>query len=140
MFKKEFIDEAKCLYPKWNELHEAIQNGSAIIDRYLCDATPTSIGYKRILEAQSLEEIKQVAMIIKRKNDLYQSYRTGTCYETEDERRNKMGCPRLYAQNNNDNDALNNFFCYGVSYIPDCPKFKTGECWRHFDELGLKMK
>lgn len=140
MFKKEFIDEVKNLYPTWDALHEAIQNGSDMIGRYLDDATPNSIHYQKILDAKSLEDLKHEAMIIKRKNDLYRSYRSGSCYETGSDRRKKMGCPRLYAQSNDDYDALDAFPCYGVCFIPSCPKYNTDECWKRFDELGLKMK
>lgn len=67
MFKKEFIAEAKALYPTWSDLHKAIENGSGIIDRYLDDSTPTAIDYREVLAATSLDELKMEAMIIKRK-------------------------------------------------------------------------
>lgn len=140
MFKKDFISEAKELYPTWDDLHKAIESGSGIIDRYLDDSTPRGIDYREILAATSLDELKKKAMIIKRKNDLFTSYRNGSCYQTEDEKRANTGCPRLYAQRADDEAALNAFDCAGVFYIPDCPKFKTGECWARFDALGLKMK
>ena len=140
MFKKSFIEEAKALYPTWGDLHKAIENGSGIIDRYLDDSTPNGIGYMEILNATSLEELQAKALIIKRKNDLLHAYRSGRCYMSEESRRENVGCPRLYAQMANDEDALNAFNCYGVFHIPSCPKFKTGECWDKFDSLGLKMK
>ena len=140
MFKNDFISEAKELYPTWDELHKAIENDSGIIDRYLDDSTPRGIDYREILAATSLDELKKKAMIIKRKNDLLASYRNGSCYQTEDERRINTGCPRLYAQMANDEAAIDAFACPGVFFIPNCPKFKTGECWARFDELGLKMK
>lgn len=140
MFKKEFIDEAKALYPTWGDLHKAIENGSGIIDRYLDDCTPTAIDYREVLAATSLDELKRKAMIIKRKNDLLHAYRSGSCYQTESERREGVGCPRLYAQMTDDDATLKAFHCSGVFHIPSCPKFSSGECWKRFDELGLKMK
>ncbi len=140
VFKKDFIDEAKALYPAWDDLHRAIEIGSGMIDRYLDDSTPTGIGYREILAATSLEELKKKALVIKRKNDLFESYRSGSCYQTESDRRECAGCPRAYAQMADDAAALDAFQCYGVFHIPDCPKFRSGECWRKFDSLGLKMK
>ena len=140
MFKKEFISEAKALYPTWNDLHTAIESGLAIVGRYLDDSTPTGINYHEVLSAESLDELKQKAMIIKRKNDLLNAYRSGACYQTECEKRKSVGCPRLYAQMAGDDDTLNAFKCYGVFHIPSCSKFSSGECWKRFDELGLQMK
>lgn len=140
MFTQKFIDEAKALYPTWTDLHNAIASGSGIIGRYLDDSTPDGIGYQEILDASSLDELKQKAMVIKRKNDLYEAYCSGACYSSERDRREQMGCPRLYAQSADDYAALDAFQCIGVFHIPNCPKFATGECWKRFDELGLTMK
>lgn len=139
-FKKSFIDEAKSLYPTWDDLHEAIKNNWGIVGRYLDDSAPNGIGYMEILNATSLEELQAKARIIKRKNDLLHAYRSGSCYGTEESRRENVGCPRLYAQMANDDAALDAFQCVGVFHIPSCPKFKSGECWDRFDSLGLKMK
>ncbi len=140
MFRQEFIDEAKALYPGWRGLHDAIASGSGIIGRYLDDSTPDGIGYEEILAASSLSELKEKAMVIKRKNDLYHAYCSGTCYQTDRDRRDQIGCPRLYAQMTDDDAALDAFRCYGVFHIPSCQKFESGECWERFDELGLNMK
>lgn len=140
MFKKEFIEEAKALYPNWSDLHRAIEQNSGIIGRYLDDETPDGISYREILAASSLSELKAKAGIIKRQHDLRNAYFSGSCYQTEEDRRCNVGCPRLYAQMTDDDDALHAFQCAGVFHIPSCPKFKTGECWSRFDELGLQMK
>lgn len=140
MFAKWFIDEARTLYPGWKELQDAIQTGNPIIGRYLDDAAPSGMDVDTILRAKSLESLQQCAAIIKRKQYLYHSYVSGKCYDNSEVRRQKAGCPRLYAQANNDEAVLNAFYCAGVSYIPDCPKYKTEECWRRFDELGFDMK
>lgn len=84
-FKREFIEEAFALYPTWDRLHAAIHNHSMIVGRYLCDASqPNGIHYKEVLSATSLEELKEKAMILKRKDELYQSYMDHTCYEEYD--------------------------------------------------------
>ena len=140
MFKQEFIDEAKALYPTWKALHEALENGRDIVGWYLNDNIPQGVSYAEILSASSLAELKEKAMVLKRKNDLYHAYVSGACYQTDETRREHLGCPRLYAQATMDQKALDAFQCYGVFHIPDCPKFKTGVCWDRFDTLGLKMK
>lgn len=140
MFSKWFVDEARTLYPGWSDLQAAIASGDPIIGRYLDDAAPSGIDVNTVLRATSLESLQQKASIIKRKQNLCHAYRSGRCYDDKEARRKNAGCPRLYAQYNNDEDALNAFDCVGVFCIPDCPKFKTGECWDRFDQLGLTMK
>lgn len=140
MFAKWFIDEAQQLYPGCKGLHDAIRECNPIIGRYLDDGAPSGISADTILEAESLESLQRQAAIIKRKQNLYHYYMSGKCYEDPEVRRKNAGCPRLYAQANNDKAALDAFFCAGVGLIPDCPKFRTGECWKRFDELGLVMK
>ena len=84
-FKREFLEEVCALYPTWDRLHEAIRGHSAIVGRYLCDGSqPSGIHYNEILSATSLEELKEKAMILKRKDKLYQSYMDRTCYEEYD--------------------------------------------------------
>lgn len=140
MFTQKFIDEAKALYPDWHSLHEAIEKGSGIVGRYLDDAQASGISASDVLRATSLEELKEKAELIKRKEQLYADYRSGRCYENEDDKRKQLGCPRLYGQSTNDLATLDAFECLGVGYIPSCPKFKTGECWKKFDDLGLALK
>lgn len=141
LFKEDFLKEIKDLYPLWTDLHEAITHGSlGIIGRYLDDGESGTFHYTEILEAKSLEELQNKARIKERKIKLYKSFIDGSCYENENDRREHLGCPRLYAQNSGDREALNAFPCYEVNgWIPGCPKFKTGECWKRFDKLGLKM-
>lgn len=140
-FSKKFIEEVKELYPSFTSLHKAIENGSGMVGRYLDDAEDGKISYTKILEANSLEELKQEARRIERRLNLYKSYMSGACYESEEERRKEVGCPRLYAQASADYPVLDAFECLCChGYIPECPKFKSGECWDRFDELGFKLK
>lgn len=140
MFAKWFSDEARVLYPGWSDLHKAIAAGDPIVGRYLDDSAPSGIDVGTVLQAKSLESLQEKASIIKRKQALYHAYISGRCYDDEETRRKNLGCPRLYAQRNNDEDTINTFACVGVFYIPNCPKFSTGECWDKFDQLGLIMK
>ena len=140
MFSKEFLDEVNALYPDWKDLHEAIEQNSGIVGRYLADASYINFSPEDILKASGLEELQAKAKIAKRKRKLYKDYMSGVCYESENDRRAGAGCPRLYGQNTGDRAVLDAFKCYDVfGFIPDCKKFKTGECWKKFDEQGLKM-
>ena len=139
-YKASFMREVKELYPEWVMLHEALNKGSVMVGRYLDDASNERITCEEILCADSLKDLQDKARIIKRKEKLYRDYISGACYETEEERRREAGCPRLYAQNSGDIKALDAFTCLNVFYIPQCPKFDTGECWKRFDELGLQIK
>lgn len=141
MFSKKFLDEVNALYPDWKDLHEAIEHNSGMVGRYLDDASwCVWFSPENILEASSLEELQAKAKIEMRKRKLYKDYMSGKCYESEDDKRAGAGCPRLYGQNTGDRAVLDAFRCYDVfGFIPDCKKFKTGECWKKFDELGLKM-
>lgn len=92
MFTKEFVEEAKALYPTWDQLHTAIEHGDGIIGRFLFDASQEAIHYSEILKANSLEELKERAMKIKRRVDLYIAYVSGACYKTKEEDENGEIC------------------------------------------------
>lgn len=137
MFSSKFIADIKAAYPESKEMHKLAEEGNSFLGRWLDDSVQ-SITSQEVLDAASLEELKEKARRIKMQADLYADFCSGRCY-CEDKRRSKM-CPRLYAQGANDTAALDAFFCVGVSFIPNCPKFDTEECWKRFDELGLTMK
>ena len=140
-FSKKFIEEVKELYPSFTSLHKAVENGSGLVGRYLDDAEDGKISYKKILEATSLDDLKEEANRIERRLKLYHTYMSGACYESEEERREKVGCPRLYAQAASDYPVLDAFECLCCNgYIPECPNFKSGKCWDRFYELGFKLK
>ncbi|MEY8573668.1 hypothetical protein AALD01_04555 [Oscillospiraceae bacterium 21-37] len=137
-FTRQFIEELHKAFGPY--VIEAVESESGIAGRILDDNVETGINYKEILTATSLDELKKKAEKIALQNKVYCDFRSGHCYEDDETKRQKLGCPRIYAQMSGDKAALEAFPCYGVSYIPSCPKFKTSICWRKFDELGLKME
>lgn len=133
MYDKQFSDAMDDLYPGWREYVS-----SGMLDRFMDDNTESGIPYQEVLDAKSLSELKAKASRIKMKHDLLHAERCGSCYQELDEARKALGCPRIYAQCANDDAVLEAFDCSGVRYIPDCPKFESGECWNRFDQLGFK--
>lgn len=135
MYSKQFTEAMDIAFPGWRKYEN-----SSMLDRFMDDNTEYGIPYQEVLAASSLGELKAKASRIKMKHDLFHSFRTGACFQDQSEARKNLGCPRIYAQNAQDEAALEAFTCYGVFHIPDCPKFATGECWKRFDELGFTMK
>lgn len=85
-FSDDFINEAKELYPTWTELHWALDNGSGIVGRMLCDGESGTFSCQQILDASSIEMLHQKAMLKKRRLNLYAKYLCGTCYDKAEER------------------------------------------------------
>lgn len=133
-YSEQFESSMDQVFPGWRKYAS-----SGMLGRFMDDNTESGIPYQEILNASSLAELKAKASIIKMKHDLYTAYNTGGCYTNKAEAKKMVGCPRIWAQCANNQAALDAFPCYGVFCIPDCPKFKTGECWKRFDELGFKM-
>ena len=80
-FSESFINEAKELYPTWEELHRALDNGSGWVGRMLCDGEDGTFSCQQILEASSIEMLHQKAMLKKRRLNLYGKYLCGACYD-----------------------------------------------------------
>lgn len=82
-FKPSFVDEARELFPSSAPLHEAIERDSGMTGMILSDlldTEPMEFGYAEILNAGSLDELKQKATVFKRKANLYQQFIDGSCY------------------------------------------------------------
>lgn len=133
------------------ELHEAFADTQIVVDkveshdcmagRWLDDNSETTISCYDVVKATSLEELKETARIKILRRKVYGDYMSGKCYSKDEDRKRGAGCPRLYGQNANDGAVLKAFPCHEVwGFIPDCPKYKSGECWKRFDELGLKIR
>ena len=132
-------------------LHEAFADSPTIIEkveshdcmagRWLDDNSATTISCYEVMKATSLEALKEVSRIKILRRKVYGDYMSGKCYANDEDRKRGAGCPRLYGQNTGDYAVLEAFSCNGVcGFIPDCPKYKSGECWKRFDDLGLKIK
>lgn len=78
IYTKELIKEIKELYPENLHMHELADMGSIWLGRHLCDSIPNGVDVDRVLNANSLEEIKKYAMICKRKRDVYTEWNKQT--------------------------------------------------------------
>jgi hypothetical protein len=74
MYTDELIKEVKELYPDNKMMHELAETGNSFLGQYLQD--PGGIGFTNddILNAGSLEQLKERAMISKRKKQLYDKW------------------------------------------------------------------
>ena len=72
-YTQELIDEVKELYPDSIQMHKLAESGNAFLGRYLDDSCSTSISIE-ILNANSLKEIQDKALHMKRKVDLYRKW------------------------------------------------------------------
>ena len=61
----------KEVYPDYPKMHELANEGSVWLGRYLDDSSQGSVAIDDILKATSLEELKDKALLIKRKRELY---------------------------------------------------------------------
>ena len=134
-FNESFKQRMDLYFPKWREYEN-----SNMLGRYIDDSSNTSIHYKEILSANSLEQLKERARCIEQRRQLRTEFNSGSCYTTTEEKRKAAGCPRCYAQMTNNMDLLASFSCEGVDFFPDCPKYKTSVCWDKFDTLGFTME
>lgn len=73
-YTQELIDEVKELYPDSIQMHKLAESGNAFLGRYLDDSCSTSISIEEILNANSLKEIQDKALHMKRKVDLYRKW------------------------------------------------------------------
>lgn len=69
----DFKKRCKDLYPEYNRLHELLDTGSLFVRDYLQDACGM-INEDEILSAISLQDLKEKALIIKKKKGLYKEW------------------------------------------------------------------
>lgn len=74
MYSQDLINEIKEVYPDFPELHERAEKGSIWVGRILQDSIPNGITPEEIMAATDLEELKNKARIIKRKEKLYRKW------------------------------------------------------------------
>jgi hypothetical protein len=70
-YPKEFIEKCKQIYPDFDKLHNALDNGHEIVGRYLCDSCSNGISFEFVLSVESLETLKQIAANGKARDDIY---------------------------------------------------------------------
>lgn len=95
-FTRQFIEELHKAFGPY--VIEAVESESGIAGRILDDNVETGINYKEILTATSLDELKKKAEKIALQNKVYCDFRSGHCYEDDETKRQKLGCPRIYEQ------------------------------------------
>lgn len=70
-YSQKLIDAVKQAYPDYDRINELAQQGSVWLGRYLDDSSPRSISIDTILNATSLEQLKQLAQQYRQKLDVY---------------------------------------------------------------------
>jgi len=70
-YPQEFIAKAKALFPTWQSLHDALDSQSPFVGRYLDDNRYLDISAKDILEAKTLDELKERALKSNAISELY---------------------------------------------------------------------
>lgn len=140
MCSETFLKELHEAFADSPTVIEKVENHDCMAGRWLYDNSETTISCNEIMKATSLEALKEVARIKILRQKVYSDYVSGKCYSYDEDRKRHAGCPRMYGQSTCDNEILKAFPCDGVwGYIPDCPKYKSGECWKRFDELGFRI-
>lgn len=72
-YSKDFIEKCMNLYPGYDALQIALNNGSVYAGRFLDDGV-TEIKYTEILNAVSLEKLQEKARNIEAKRNLYREW------------------------------------------------------------------
>lgn len=67
----EFIDRCKELFPDAAEFHRALEIGTDYVGEYLHNSWRKNVALNTILEAESLEDLKHLAMTEMEKAKLY---------------------------------------------------------------------
>lgn len=73
-YSEDFVKEVKELYPNDEFVYQLLDNGSKSLGRVLADSIQYGVDIKFILNANTLEEVKDQARIIIRYNKLYQKW------------------------------------------------------------------
>lgn len=74
-YKKEYVDKCKKIYPNDIKLHKALDENSITAGHYLSGGNRI-ISVEEILEANTLEELQDVARDIQTKAKLYEEWAT----------------------------------------------------------------
>jgi len=69
-----FKERVKKLWPNWTEIHRRMDNGMPIGEYLRCD-TNITISLNTVLNATSLKELQDLAMLMRERNNLYRECR-----------------------------------------------------------------
>ena len=70
-YPESFKVKCKELYPTWDSLHRLLEQGNSFAGRYLDDARYSGVSLDEILNATSLDDLKQKARLGRAKEQLY---------------------------------------------------------------------
>lgn len=73
-YPKEFKEKCKKVYPDWTQLHNFLDLNNPYAGRLLNDAALDVISPEDIINATSLDELKNKALAIKEKEELYSEW------------------------------------------------------------------
>ena len=73
-YPQSFKDKCKRTFPSWEELHSHAEQGHEIVGRYLDDSNNGSISVKIVLDARTLDELKELAKRETGKMELYSEW------------------------------------------------------------------
>ena len=74
IYPEEFKKRCKELYPWHKELPVYLERGDRIVGRILAESMPTGICFDVVLKATSLKELKEIAEIGKKREELYKEW------------------------------------------------------------------
>lgn len=141
MYTKTFLENLHKAFADSPTVIAKVESHDCMAGRWLDDNSEPAISCYEVMSATSLEALKEVSRIKILRRQVYKDFVSGKCYAESEDKIRGAGCPRLYGQHTSDDDVLEAFPCNEVwGFIPDCPKFKSGECWKKFDALGFKIK
>jgi hypothetical protein len=70
-YSERLIQEVKECYPDNPAIHERAENGSPWLGRHICDSLMRGVPIEDVLKAKSIKKLKKMAMLEKRKSELY---------------------------------------------------------------------
>lgn len=142
MYTKIFLENLYEAFADSPTVIEKVESHDCMAARWLDDNSETTISCYEVMTATSLEALKEISRIKILRRQVYSDFVSGKCYAKDEDKKRGAGCPRLYAQMTDDYAVLEAFPCTAIwgCFISDCPKFKSGECWKKFDALGFKIK
>lgn len=73
-YPEDFIKRCEEIYPDYYELHTALETGSYIAGRFLCDSCQDGFSFDMILSANSLEDLQTFAKKEVEKQNLYRAW------------------------------------------------------------------
>ncbi len=74
IYPEEFVRKVKELYPKYVQLHDCIDGGDEAVGLFLSVQSCNSISTSDVLQANSLEELKEKAIEQQKKHELYKEW------------------------------------------------------------------